>query len=253
MRLAMISILLHAAFMHSSVVASPPVDYDLVQIADGEYVAMPMRPNDVLPAAEGRPYDNYRDPGAPELEDRGNTVLLSAFRVGENEVGDDLQLVDPGAAIVSDMGFTFVNMSPTDTATSFRFTHRFYDENLVLLGQFSARLGGSFPPNAGARFTTRGGVLTGFHIPVAERMFVTTTYSDIIGIDPNDVGVRYGGPVTIGSSTQFIRNFTTGQQIDLGDANQNLGYFINTIPIPAPAASITIAFAGLLATRRRRA
>jgi hypothetical protein len=67
------------------------------------------------------------------------------------------------------------------------------------------------------------------------------------------MGALSFGPITFGNSSQYIRNMTTGQLIDLGANPQtNMGFFIDTIPVPSPSAASLFAASSLLALRRRR-
>lgn len=72
-------------------------------------------------------------------------------------------------------------------------------------------------------------------------------------MNASDLGALNYGPITFGGSSQYIRNMTTGQLIDLGaDPQANLGFFIDTV-VPSPSTVSLLAASSLLARRRRRA
>jgi hypothetical protein len=196
------------------------------------------------PSAVVVTYDNYTLP----------TLLDADYRVGGDEVGDDLVLTS-GGGIIDSAGFSMVNMSANDNLTGLRAVFRWYDSDTEqLLGSFT--LNGDFPRNIvpGERIRIKGeeGTLRMFGIPVAPRMFHTTEFLEVRGIDLADVGMTYGGPHNVGSSSRFARNFTTGETIDLGGADENFGYLIRTWPVPAPGTLAAAAGAVALGFRRRR-
>ncbi|MDX2146777.1 MAG: hypothetical protein SFZ23_04580 [Planctomycetota bacterium] len=192
-------------------------------------------------------YDNWRDPVVG-----GQTRLTETLRIGGDEVADDCILQNWSPGFVNDIGWTIANMSETNTLTVFRATFRFYDDSGALVGtDTSLYFLPLQPQRAGLIFSTSG-LLRPLNIPTTERMFISIQFSDAVGFDVADFGLLYGGPITRGSSSSFITNRTTGQQIDLGTGN-NLGFFIDTVPIPAPgvpAAAVLLAIAG--GSRRRR-
>jgi hypothetical protein len=208
---------------------------------------------ELMPATGQRAYDNWRSPNSSFDELRGRTNLTQTIRTGSHEVGDDLVLADVGASELSDLAYSVVNLSSTDTLGWFRRTIRWYSDDFMLVGQDSARVLANFQAGSRVAVFTSGFYLLSRQIPTSPRMFMTLQYTEVTGIDPADIGMLTGGPVGTGSSSQFIRNFTTGQQIDLGSENQNLGFFIDSLPIPAPGSFAAFVTAiGIFARRRQR-
>jgi hypothetical protein len=228
--------------------AAPIVSLEIYRDENGVSWTRPSTTPRLIPATGDQSYDNWRS-----SSEGGETSLLTRFNnVGTQEIGDDLVLSNCSPSFVNDLGFTLVNGSRTQGISRYRSTFRFYDENLTLLGVVSEVVNTIFPPFGAASIFTSGGYFRPFNIPTAPRMFMTTQYTEVIG-DNSLVGLLYGGPVTTGSSSRFIRNFTTGQQIDLGGEDQNLGFFIDTVPIPGPGALTVMAVAmGVVGCRRRR-
>ncbi|MDX2148431.1 MAG: hypothetical protein SFZ23_13005 [Planctomycetota bacterium] len=195
-------------------------------------------------------YDNW----TPPLP--GRTVLNSVLRVGGDEIGDDLNLTNYQDGVLDSMGWTLVNTSSNDDIVSYGFRIRFTDSNTgeVFVDRTypATPLPTPIPPGARLRSSFPFGSQLSFQIPVRPRMYFTIQYFDVVGASVDDIGLLYGGPTTVGSSSRFIRNFTTGQDIDLGGSNQNLGFYIRVRPIPTPGA-VSFALLSLgLATRRRR-
>ncbi|MDX2146909.1 MAG: hypothetical protein SFZ23_05255 [Planctomycetota bacterium] len=193
-------------------------------------------------------YDNW----TPPLP--GRTVLNSVLRVGRDEIGDDLNLTNYQDGFIDGMGWTIANLSTTNQITSYRERLTWIDRDTSqILG--SVTYGGEplrepIPPGARFRVDIPS---SSVRVPVRPRMYFTIQYFDVVGASVDDIGLLYGGPTTVGSSSRFIRNFTTGQDIDLGGSNQNLGFYIRVRPIPAPGVCAAGLFAfGALATRRRR-
>jgi hypothetical protein len=221
--------------------------------ANGIRELLPAFRGNPLPATGDHAYDNWRFPD-PDPEFNGQTFLTERFVIGTDEVADDAVLVNWQPGIISDLGWTYHNHSTTQSITSFRATFKFYDSHDALLGVDSATYSGqTIRPGGSAMVYTSGGFYEGFQIPTSEHMYISIQFSEMVDFDVNDVGILYGGPITAGDSSQFIRNLTTGEQIDLGDIPQaNLGFFIDTVPVPAPGSLVVLGvWAGVL-TRQRR-
>ncbi|MDX2146184.1 MAG: hypothetical protein SFZ23_01580 [Planctomycetota bacterium] len=117
----------------------------------------------------------------------------------------------------------------------------------------NSRINAPIPAGIGARFESIDGFYSRFWtIPTSSTMYMSVQFSELVGGDMSGVGTLSGGPITTGSSSTFIQNFTTGQSIDLGP-NNNLGFFIDTVPIPAPGTGVLVFVSVLSARRRRRA
>ncbi|MDX2146798.1 MAG: hypothetical protein SFZ23_04685 [Planctomycetota bacterium] len=196
-------------------------------------------------------YDNYTSPFFG-----GHTRLLSTFSVAGDEYGDSVQLANYQQGVIDSAGFTLVNNSTTNSITAMRVEFKWYDaNNNSSLGGFVLNAGFAEPVLPRERTLIEGdiGTLRFLNIPLAPRMIYTTKYLEVFGgASISDVAMLYGGPVTVGSSDRFIVNRTTGQQIDLGSADQNLGYFIRGFVIPAPGSVLVLTSLGLFAARRRR-
>ncbi len=202
------------------------------------------------PAAGLHAYDNWRgaSEGGVSQFPRGR----SEFPIGTAEIGDDLYLVPTGPAIVSDIGFSYMNASTTSVITHFRSTIRFYNHDLLLVGidEFDHDL--ALRPGIRVAAFSNSYFYLGYNIPVTSLMYMSVQFTDIVGAGPNEMGMLVGGPITTGNSSQYLRNFTTGEPIDLGTTEQkNLSFFIDTVSVPSPL-SITGLFAGLGTCLRRR-
>jgi hypothetical protein len=195
-------------------------------------------------------YDNWRGPF-----NFGFTVLDQTLRVGGDEIGDDVNLRRFTPGIIDSFGWTLANLSSTNTITNANFRFRFYNrDNGALISSLTTGFfdpGINLAPLTGSQFRFIPGTLSFRNLGVTERMYMTMQVVDIIGIPMADVGVLYGGPITNGSSSSLIRNFTTGQDIDLGPG-KNLGFLVS-VTVPAPGAAVGVFALSLFASRRRRA
>ncbi|MDX2146810.1 MAG: hypothetical protein SFZ23_04750 [Planctomycetota bacterium] len=233
-----------AGLTASSIAAAQLQSYVCTFAPDGEWVATPAD-DAATPAGPPPPtirsYDNWRPP------------TLFPNRVVSNgaELADDIQVASwQPNSYVADIGWTLYNSGPT-TITRYRRTLRFYDGQGTLLSTSSGVVRGNFGPGTGAFFSTSGGSFLQAEILITPQMFLSVQYSEVEGGRAEDLGVLSGGPITLGSSSNFIYNFTTGQQIDLGP-NNNLGFFIDAVVVPAPAGAPLLAVGVLAMARRRR-
>jgi hypothetical protein len=194
-------------------------------------------------------YDNWTP---PELG--GNTNLSGTLDSGGEEYGDDVALLRGSGGLVDSVAYSIVNRSSTGTLRENRTELRWYDSNAQLLGSFRFLFVWSNPvaPNSGRLIRQAPGFIQFLNITIPDDGFFSVRHFDAVGINDSDLGMRFGGPNTLGSSSRSVRNFTTGQSIDLGQGN-NLGLFIRTVPIPAPApAALGIIFGLGFGLRRRR-
>jgi hypothetical protein len=184
----------------------------------------------------------------------GRTVLDEARSFGSDEIGDDVNLVRYEDGHIGQFFTTVANVSDGNILENFTATYKFYNKDTsALLGTFPLGLTTN-PQNISPGESRLFGIDISFRqIPVAPRMFVTVQYTSVLGGSFNDIGVLIGGPTTRGSSSRFVRNFTTGQDIDLGGDSRNLGYRIHVRPIPSPSAIGVFGLAAIFAVRRRRA
>jgi hypothetical protein len=202
------------------------------------------------PAAGDRSYDNWRSASSSPP---GVSRLVGQIALNGNEFADDLLLSNWQPSIVNDVGFSLWNHATT-TMQAFYLRLRFYDDSLNILGIDEGWYSGAvIGANGKAKFFSDDGFYAGFGIPTRSVMLMSMEFVNAIGVHPADLGALTGGPITFGSSSQYIRNMTSGQLIDLGASPQtNLGFFIDTVPVPSPSAASLFAASSLLALRRRR-
>jgi hypothetical protein len=195
-------------------------------------------------------YDNARDDFVG-----GRTVLNRRARTGGREVGDDLNLSSYSGTTLDSTIHTIVNFSQDAELRRIRSTFRWYDRaDSRLLGEvsFPAQFAVPLPPETGTIIYAAEGFWDSFNITLADQIYFTLQYSEPVGIDIEDIGQLYGGPINTGSSSRFIRDFTLGQDIDLGDDQTNLGMAIRVNPVPAPATALAVMTICPWLARRRR-
>lgn len=219
------------------------------------WVVSTVNDSEVQPAQLVRMYDNYTPNRPPN--NNGRTELTSVLATNGDEYADDLVLENYQDGIIDSAGFSVVNRSASIPIPSFRVRFRWLNaDTSEFLGGFTLNLSfGNEPILPGERLRVRGtdGTLLGFNIPVAPRMKYTQQWLEVGGgASLDDLGMLYGGPNTNGSSSRFVENLTTGQLVDLGGADKNLGFYVSTFVIPAPGSAVfAVAFAGVVVRRRR--
>lgn len=218
--------------------------------ADGSRTLVANTSDELHIAVGDRSYDNWRYPGG---NPPGQSLIGERLNLGNVEVGDDLYLNDWQPSKISDVGWSLCNNSSTGTMTFFGAAIRWYDGSLNLLATDTATYSGqSFAPGSRALVRSSGGFYQRFNFFTQPIMYMSIEFFDTVGVNPDDIGVLYGGPITFGNSSQYIRNMTTSQLIDLGaDPQANLGFFIDTV-VPSPSSASLLAASSFLAFRRRR-
>lgn len=209
--------------------------------------------SDIAPASYGfRSYDNWRYPNAGPPLDSGITRMTGRLQTGGAETGDDVHLIEWQPSRVSDWAYTMFNFSTTQDITVLQIAIRLYDSQRRLICEEAWWSSGApIYAGTGARIFTDGGSELRNLLRTEESMFMTIQFSNTVGYDVSQIGLLVGTPITTGSSSRFAQNFTTGESIDLGEDN-NLGFFIDTVPIPTPASASIALIAAPLALRRRR-
>lgn len=138
--------------------------------------------------------------------------------------------------------------------TDYDVTFRFYDyDTMQLLDSLSIEVT-SFPLAPGQFTLTEfePGGLRRFALDIDDHVWMTIQFTRVLGIPLNDLGQLVGGPPNTGDSSRFIRNFMTGDLIDLGDSPEaNLGMFVKTVAVPEPGCAVVL-LSPLVAGRRRR-
>jgi hypothetical protein len=203
----------------------------------------------VEPADASFNFDNWTGPS-----DGGHSLPFTRLRVGEDEIGDDLNLVGNTGGRLTASGESLGNMSADGTMSEWTATHRWYDSNLQLLGEFTHRsvLQPGIPPGVYGRTRQSDGFWDFLDLSLPDRIRASVQYSDPLGIDPHDFAMSLYSPLTLGSSSSYYRNFTTAQDIDTGDSQVNLAWFIRTTVVPTPSTILVALTALPCVTRRRR-
>ncbi len=197
-------------------------------------------------------YDNWRFQGAIPPLDPGITIPTGTVQIGGNEVGDDVNLVSWQPSRIVDHAYTMMNYSVSQSITAIQVSFRFYSLRRTLLGEATYTTSGyTIPPGGAAFIYSDGGSDMHWFLPAEESMFMTIQFSNAVNYDVSQMGLYFGSPVTTGSSSRFIENFTTGQTTDVGEGN-NLCFFIDTIPVPGTSSLAIMLGALPLSLRRRR-
>lgn len=219
-------------------------------IVDAASVEDPPRPAFVDTFA----WNNWTTPDWPYFGGPGQTSVGTPLIIGSHEVGEDMQLLPGTGGKWSDRGYSMHNGSSDQFVTEYRQTFRWYSMSGVLLHTFTLLVGFQeplLPGESALIFTGPESYLRRNYI-LPEQFFFTVQYSQFYEYDINNIGVLTGGPITDGFSSNFARDFTTGQNIDLGDQYSNIMFYIRTQPIPSPSSASLLAASSLLALRRRR-
>jgi hypothetical protein len=205
--------------------------------------------DDVLDPASTWYYDNYRDQVRG-----GQSQRLEMYRVGSDEVGD-LVVSDVGGGRLRGENFTLTHVGQTGVGTYITKRNRWYDQSGQLIREFVFDIDMSLAhltPGLLKNYSAGDGFWDFLNLDLPASSYISHQWFNPIGMDAADLGQAIAGPRTIGYSSQFIRNFTTGQDIDLGSDQRNLCLAVRVDPIPSPSSLSLFAASSLLALRRRR-
>lgn len=187
----------------------------------GRFLAVCEPPEGPSPRRVTMAYDNWFN----------DANFVGHVRTGGDEVGDDINAVRGAGGFVDQMGYSIFNLSQTDSLTGIRRTWRFRDTEgrLIFEASLSVVIVNPILPMTGRRifqFMRPGNII------VDDDFYVTLAFSQPIGADLADLGQVYGGPPAVGSSSRFYRNFTTGQNLDLGSPDSTSP--TSSRPTPSP-------------------
>jgi hypothetical protein len=134
-------------------------------------------------------------------------------------------------------------------------TVRWYDsESGSLLQSYTYTLAWGVGGTAGTSWSVfqDDGFWSFLHLNLPTHVFYSEQETNIVGASADAVGRITAGPNTLGSSSRFIHDFTTGQDIDLGSDQINLLLAVRATPAPTPGVLASLVAATPLALRRRR-
>lgn len=233
-----------------------PITYSVIEPdANGRWIERLAAPGEFGTVPQGVVVENYDNWRSPDFWD-GQTVFTGqSVQVGDREVGDDLRLVNYGGGILDSVGISRKNLATERFMGDFDLDIAFYRaSDLHQIGQILVTIvgGGLDLPPGGARLSYFGfGTLRRFNIVLENDIFMTVRYSNVQGVRPEDVGQLVGGPITTGFSSSIYRDFTLGQNFDLGETPQaNLGLSVRTF-VPSPGAAAMLFLYGYSAARRK--
>lgn len=242
------------ALFAGSVVAQPTGYTRMQWLDDSHTVARLDRIDapDVQPQAIIESYDNWRSP----TYGNGAFVMSGVQRVGTHEFGDDLSLVNNHAgAILDSTGSSFSNMAAYGVWTSVRVTYRWYalDAGQMLRSySFLLLMGFTFNPGETYLSGDNDGDWRFLQVPLPTRFGFSIQYSDATGISTNDIGMAVGGPRNTGFSSSFLRDYTVGQDLNLGNDQTNLAMYIHSYSVPGPTALGLTCICSIAVNRRPR-
>lgn len=189
-------------------------------------------------------YDNWTNPPS---------ALLGTFRIGGDEVADDLQMISGGK--LSAIGISIANTGTSGTVSVCTIVTRFYDAaDQSLLGAFqfqTQQLG--IGPGSSLRFSFAEGDLSDLNIVLPAHILLSLQFTAITGgAQLSAVGMQVRGPVGIGASEDQLLDLTTNTTFNFGGSPlANAGFFVKTDEVPEPATLATIAVGGLALLLRR--
>lgn len=194
-------------------------------------------------------YDNYTAPG-----EGGQSIARGVYASLDHVIQDDI-----GSPIsqsqMSAYYILFSNRSSVSRLSRFSYSVEFVALTGQSLGVSAFTVDLSLFPlptqSTGVLGWPDGSLLTQ-NIFLPNEFFIRQRLFDPIGISANDLGVPYGGPQTVGSSSSGFLNQTTNQFADLGSSN-SLMFRIRGNMVPTPSTtSLLLATSTLLTLRRRR-
>jgi len=207
----------------------------------------------ISPAEVTENYDNWRT-----AIDGGDAVLLGTHRVGNHIVADDASLVNYTGGIVTSMRRSIANMGAVGSGALLeaRVTVRWYDSaSQSLLRSFSYISDYSlFPVAPGTSYLSfsRDGFWDFLNVTLSPTIHWSDQYETAVGTSVDNIGFITAGPRNTGYSSRYLRDFTTGQNIDLGSDQINLAFGIRTRNVPSPSILVSSFLFGMSAVTRRR-
>ncbi len=203
----------------------------------------------VAPAVETTLFDSWLKP-----DQGGATNYLGIVPTGFDKVGEDMLGRSQLGGVVSDIGYSIANLSSNRSIRFNRITYDFWTLDGVLIASRSRDefFASAILPGQLARISFGPNQFRNFNVVVPDHFYMTVQRESFDGVPESAFGVMWGSPITVGSSTRFYRNFTTGMSIDLGSAQNNLTMYVKTDPIPSPSSASLLTASSLLTLRRRR-
>lgn len=194
-------------------------------------------------------FDTWRFPN-----EGGATNYRGNILTGFDAVGEDMIGAQGLGGIVTDIGYSLANLSTNRSIRFNRITYSFWSIDGILIASRSRDefFAVAIQPGQLVQSFFGANQFRFFNVTVPDQFYMTIQRESFDGVPASAFGAMWGSPITTGSSTQFYRNFTTGQNIDLGDSQNNLMMYVKTDPIPSPSSAALLATSSLLALRRRR-
>ncbi|MDX2148302.1 MAG: hypothetical protein SFZ23_12345 [Planctomycetota bacterium] len=227
----------------------------LRQVSEAEYKRLSGQAGgSSSPAGPDEVYANYDN--FTRTAEGGQSDRITGLRVGGDEIGDDLFLADYLGGVLTGTGYSLGNFSATNELHAWTYTNRWYDwQSLEVIREVSIRVeldGFTIQPGTLAQTLVLDGGWDSFGIRLRDRIWAGYQFSDPVGIAVSDFGIEIAGPRTLGSGTSAIRNFTTGETIQLQNDTYNPNWLVRTRGVPSPGSLASLALAGgFLLTRRR--
>ncbi len=203
----------------------------------------------VDPAVETTLFDCWTTPSfGGQSRWQGN--ILTGF----DAVGEDMIATGNLGGVVTDIGYSLANLSSTRSIRFNRITFSFWSLEGMLIASHSRDEFFAVPIRPGelVQIFFGSNQFRQIGIVVPDQFVLTIQRESFDNVPASAFGVMWSSPVTAGTSSQFYRNFTTGQSIDLGSAQNNLTMYVKTDPIPSPSCASLLTASSLLALRRRR-
>lgn len=203
----------------------------------------------VDPAVETTLFDCWTTPSFGGQSRWQGNILTGFDKVGEDMLGTS-QL----GGVVTDIGYSIANLSSNRSIRFNRITYDFWTLDGVLIASRSQDefFASAILPGQLARIFFGPNQFRNFNVVVPDLFYMTVQRESFDGVPASAFGAMWSSPVTAGTSSQFYRNFTTGESIDLGSAQNNLTMYVKTDPIPSPSSASLLTASSLLTLRRRR-
>jgi hypothetical protein len=215
------------------------VEYDA---ASGMFVDVA---DHVRPQTEVTLFDSWNGPVS---------LIQGYLTTGFDTVGEDMFSSNRLGGIVTDIGYTLANLSTTRPIRYNRIVYSFWslEGDLIATRPFDEFFAVAIQPGQAVKIHFGSNQFRFFDVTVPDQFYLTIQRESFDNVPASAFGVAWSSPLSVGSSTEYYRNFTTGQNIDLGSNQNNLTMYVKTDPIPSPSAASLLAASSLLALRRRR-
>jgi hypothetical protein len=203
----------------------------------------------VAPAAETTLFDSWHGPSQG-----GSSLIQGYLPTGFDAVGEDMVGATSQGGLVTDIGYTLANLSSTRSIRFNRIIYSFWSLDGVLIASrpFEEFFAVAIQPGQAIKIRFGSNQFRNFNVIVPDQFYMTIQRESFDNVPASAFGVAWSTPISVGTTSRFYKNMSTGQSLDLQSEQNALTMYVMTDPIPSPSSASLLAASTVLALRRRR-